>query len=96
MPRARRCVVSLLICAAVFVVINGIYNSYEYAGLSRCCADFIADYGVPFAYFLAGGFGGIHSVNWPGAFDDALVVVACSCALALGWNQVVRRRKETL
>ncbi|HEY3973768.1 MAG TPA: hypothetical protein VGM18_12240 [Candidatus Sulfotelmatobacter sp.] len=58
------------------------------------CSDCFFRYGVPFAFFNEGGFGGGSGIIWLGVLGDALVVVVAGAILGWTWNRGLRRRSN--
>ncbi len=82
-----RNVASIVVAYIAFNVANSFY--YYKTGVS--CADCFFHYGVPFAYFNEGGFGGGGGYIWSGVLADGLLIVGSGVVVALTWKRLVKR-----
>ncbi len=69
---------------AGFVLSVGTFAVINYRNLSRgvLCDDCFQPYGLPFTFFIGGGFGGGGGIVWTGITGDLLTVVVCGAAVA--------------
>ena len=79
---------SMLSVATLFGIANAL-------NLSRTvCFDCFLFYGVPFAFYQDGGFGGGARILWRGVAADALVLLVCGIAVAEVWERISQHRSQ--
>jgi hypothetical protein len=75
---------SCLFSACLFVIINWFHFLRPVS-----CADCYSQYGLPFTFYNAGGFGGDSAIIWRGFFADLYVAIAVGVLLGWTWNKLI-------
>lgn len=77
MPTRSRYALSFLAVGSVFAIVNYLdFHRPEYG------ADFIYHHGLPFHFFVHGGFQGLHAILWRGVLADLALALCLAVILA--------------